>query len=200
MRLTTLVALAALAAMMPARAEEPRRELGAHVHGAGDLDIAIEGQRLVMEFRAPGADIVGFEGEAKAPEAKAALAAAIATLEKPLALFVPPEAAKCTLVSAKVTVGDGEDDHAGSAEDKPGAPQAEASQHAGHADHDHSDFSAAYELTCADPAKLTTFDLAYFKAFPRAQKVAVQVITVSGQGAFDVTPAKPVLDLSALVR
>ena len=56
-----VLALAAMA-LMPAsvRAEE-HRELGAHEHGHGTLNIALEGSRLTMELEAPGVDIVGFE-------------------------------------------------------------------------------------------------------------------------------------------
>jgi hypothetical protein len=43
----------------PVIAEETR-QLNAHEHGVGQLDIAIDGQQIAMELHAPGADIVGF--------------------------------------------------------------------------------------------------------------------------------------------
>ena len=44
---------------------EDARQLNAHEHGIGALNIAIEAPLVVMEFHAPGADIVGFEYAAK---------------------------------------------------------------------------------------------------------------------------------------
>ncbi len=199
---TASFALAVLC-VAPAAAQQAKRELGAHVHGRGALDIAVEGKRLVMELRAPGADIVGFEGKAETPEAKLAQAAAIATLEKPLALFGLSAAAQCAPVSAKVTVGeDDDDDHA-----KPGAPAKEGDATApvpaakeAHADHDHSEYHADYEFACAKPDQLTAIDFALFKAFPKAQKLTVQIITAKGQTVTEATAARPRLELGALTK
>jgi len=49
-----------------------QRQAGAHEHGRGTLNIALEGTRLSMELEAPGADIVGFEHRAKTKKQKAA--------------------------------------------------------------------------------------------------------------------------------
>ena len=54
-------------------ADTKHREAGAHAHGHGKVNIAIEGQRLSIELEAPGADIVGFEHEAKTAAEKAAV-------------------------------------------------------------------------------------------------------------------------------
>jgi Protein of unknown function (DUF2796) len=192
-------ALASLALFaLPAGAQDPRRELGAHVHGSGALDVAIEGNRVVMVLRAPGADVLGFEGKAETPDAKAKLAAATALLEKPLALFRVPEAAKCTVVSAKITIDDDEDDHV--KPEGPAAKDAPPPAKDAHGDHDHSDVQADYELACANPGSVTAIDFAYFAAFPKALKIAVQIVTAKGQSADEATPAKPRVDLSALVK
>jgi hypothetical protein len=194
-------------------AQETKRELGTHVHGQGALDVAIEGKRVVMELRAPGNDIVGFEGAAKTAAAKRTLATAIATLEKPEPLFVMQETAQCTVVSAKVEIGT-DDAHA-----SPPPTKGTTAKHAhgghshgkqGHDKHghdkkaqakdEHSEFHAAYEFTCAKPELLAAIDIGFFKAFPKAQKLAVQIITAKGQTATEATPAKPRLDLGALVK
>ena len=44
---------------------ETKREGHAHEHGHGKLNVAIEGKNVMMEMEVPGADIVGFEHEAK---------------------------------------------------------------------------------------------------------------------------------------
>ena len=193
-----LVSLAATAAVV---AKEPRRELGAHVHGTGSLDMAIDGNKLVMEFKAPGEDITGSEAKAVTPKAKAKLAAALATLEKPLGLFKLPDAAGCTVTTAKAAVSD-DDNHDHDA--KPAAKPAAGKAKAGH-DHkhekkaEHMDIKASYELACSAPALITSVQFDYFRAFPRADKVTVQVITPKGQSQFDVTPAKPRIELGGLM-
>ena len=92
-------------------ADEPQRQLGAHVHGAGKLSIAIEKRVVEIELEAPGSDIVGFEHAAATTDQKQAVARARATLAKPLTLIKLPEAAACKLISAKVKlVGGGSHD------------------------------------------------------------------------------------------
>ena len=59
MKLLPLIALA-VAATTPVFAEETR-QLDAHEHGVGQLDIAFDGNQISMELHAPGADIVSFE-------------------------------------------------------------------------------------------------------------------------------------------
>ena len=82
----------------PAAAQQ--RELGAHEHGRGTLNIALEGSRLTMELEAPGVDIVGFEHKAKSAKDKAVVANAKKQLAKPLALFKLPAAAGCVVKQA----------------------------------------------------------------------------------------------------
>ena len=139
----------------------------------GALNIAIEGNTVSRDFDAPGDDILGFETEAKTPEQKAALDAAIKTLSSPADLFVMPAAAGCKTATAKVEVN---------------------MSAAGH-----SEFEGKYTLTCADPAKITDIDFKLFKAFPKADKVTVTVISAKGQQQFDATPKKPKVDLAGVM-
>ena len=89
------------------------RQLDSHEHGIGELNIAVDGTTVAMEFHAPGADIVGFEYAAKSAEDHAAIDAAITTLSDPLALFVMSDAAQCRVVqaSAELESEKGHDDH-----------------------------------------------------------------------------------------
>lgn len=124
---------------VPAFAAE-KRELGAHEHGHGELNIAIEGQALAVELHVPGADIVGFEHAATSAEDKAKIEEAKGILSKPLDLFVLPEAAGCTLANAGVeliTEGGDHDDHDDHAEHKHDDHADE--KHDDHAEHKHDD-------------------------------------------------------------
>ena len=53
-----------------------------------------------MEFQAPGADIVGFEYRAETDQDRASIETALATLARPLELFVMPAAAECSVTQA----------------------------------------------------------------------------------------------------
>ena len=91
---------------------EERRELGAHEHGHSTLNIAIEGERVLMELEAPGMDIVGFEHAATSDEDRAAVERARETLSDPLELFAMPADARCTVETAEVALaGDEHDEH-----------------------------------------------------------------------------------------
>ncbi len=191
--LTTMATLAALAATAP-RAEDAHRELGAHVHGIGALNIAVQGAAVAMELHVPGADIVGFEHAAETAEDKAALAAAVALLERPLELFKLPEAAGCVVTSAAAVFETEAEDHEhgeeGHAED-------------GHDDHAdaarHAEFDADYLLTCGDSTALDRIEFAYFAAFPNAKELDVQLVSDKGAGTAKVTRDADVLDLAGRI-
>ena len=111
MKLMSLLMLSTVAAT-PILAEEAR-QLDAHEHGVGQLNIAFEGSTIAMELHAPGADIVGFEYQAESDEDLASIDAALAVLAKPLDLFVLPDAAGCSVVDADAELESEEahDDH-----------------------------------------------------------------------------------------
>ena len=194
MRIVLLSAVGCCALLGVAAAEEPRRQLGPHEHGHAYLNIAIDGNQVVMELDVPGVDIIGSEVKAETPEAKAAEARGIAALEKTTELFRLSDAAACKVVMAKAMV---EVDNAEATAATPAAgggkpaPAAEAKT-------GHSDFQARYDLTCASPEKITALQLDYFQAFPNAQKVTVQVASAKGQGQFETSRANPRVDLSGL--
>ena len=71
--------------------------LGAHEHGVGRLNAALDGQTLELELESPAMNLVGFEHAASTPADKAKVAAVRAQLEQPLSLFGLPKAANCVL-------------------------------------------------------------------------------------------------------
>lgn len=209
MKLNSLLAVCALAAT-PLSAEETR-QLDAHEHGVGTLDIAFDGDQIAMELHAPGADIVGFEYEAESAADIAAIETALATLSKPSALFVIPQAAGCsvTQASAELEAEEGHDedhedehahdDHDGDHKDEHAHDDDGHDDHEEHADEaGHTEFHAEYLLTCADPTKAASITFAYFDMFPNALEVEVQVISDTGATAFEVERDAPTLDLSSV--
>ncbi|MEO1314409.1 MAG: DUF2796 domain-containing protein [Pseudomonadota bacterium] len=140
MKLLSILALTAAAAT-PALAEQTR-QLDAHVHGVGQLDIAFDGEQIAMAFRAPGADIVGFEYEAESAEDRAAIDAAVATLARPLDLFVLHEAAGCSVVQASAEL-ESEEDHDDHGDH--GDEQAEAHDHDDHGHDEHAHYDHGHD-------------------------------------------------------
>ena len=108
--LTTACSLALLSA---AAIAEEKRDLGAHEHGVAQLNVAVEGNSIVMEFEAPGADIVGFEHPATSDEDKQMIKAGISTLEDLSNLVSFPDGSNCavTEVSAELHSEDEHDEH-----------------------------------------------------------------------------------------
>ncbi|MGA9268674.1 MAG: DUF2796 domain-containing protein [Rhodomicrobium sp.] len=175
-------------------AGEEHRQLGAHVHGHGRLNIAIEDKTVSIELEAPGADIVGFEHEAATRAQSAAIEKAKATLASGLSLFTPAAAAGCTQNASKVSIeAEHEHEHEHHAEGaKPDADDEAA-------DHHHSEFHAEYAFECASPDRLTSMTFDYFKAFPNAQELDISLISPKGQSSYEVNRDKPRLDLTGIM-
>ena len=154
--------------------------LGAHEHGVGRLNAALDGKTLELELESPAMNLVGFEHVATSDADKAKVVAARTQLENPLALFNLPKAAGCVVASQELESPlfgdkpDADDDHDEDAKDE---------HH-----HDHSEIHAHYHFTCATPGALKTLDLAnIFNTFPATQKIQVQLIGPSGQQGVEVT-------------
>ena len=197
----------------PVFAEE-NRQLDAHEHGVGQLNIAFDGQQIAMELHAPGADIVGFEYAAETVQDRAAVDAAVATLAGPLDLFVLPDAAGCSVVQAAARLESEEegeehadeksahDDHAEDGHDDHAEDGHDDHAEDGHDDHEkesgHTEFHAEYLLTCADPSAVNEITFTYFDSFPNALEVEVQIITNAGATSFEVERDAPILDLRGM--
>ena len=216
---TTAIAMV----LIGSQAYAGERELDAHQHGLGALNIAIEGTEMWIELETPGADIVGFEHPAGSDADKAAIEEARARLSDPIGLFGIPSEASCALESVAVTpVGyalatddnhrDEHEDHDAHGEDAHDDEHEDHDAHSGdahddeHEDHDvhdegettsHAEFHAEYVLHCADPAALDRMTLTYFEVFPGAEELAVTVITEAGQSRHEATRERPIVRLGA---
>ena len=182
-RLLLTLPLAILPLAVAHAADEHDHEhgsLGAHEHGVGRLDAALDGKTLALELQSPAMNLVGFEHATTSDADKAKVAAARALLEQPLALFNLPKAAGCVVENQELEsplfadTPDADDDHDKDAKDE---------HH-----HDHSEIHAHYQFTCATPDALKTLDLAnIFNSFPATQKIQIQLIGPSGQQGIEVT-------------
>ncbi len=185
----------------PAAAQQTR-QLDAHEHGVGELNIAFDGSRVAMELHAPGADIVGFEYEAESAEDRVAVDAALALLAKPQEIFVLPAAAECTVTHASAALeGEDHDEHGEDDHDEHGSETHEDHDEDDHDEDEerHAEFHAEYLLTCSNPEAITGIEFAYFDRFENARELEVQIVTSSGAQAFEIERDAPSLDLRGML-
>lgn len=152
-----------------------------HVHGEGQLDVAIDRDTLSLDLALPLDAAVGFERPPRNDKEKAAIAATDKALKDAAALWQPSPAANCTAQSVEVSVPftGGDDKHG---------------QHAHEGETHHADVEARYVFRCANPAALKSLETTLFKSFPRLYRLETQRAGPSGQGAARLTPKKPVLN------
>ncbi|MEZ8239700.1 DUF2796 domain-containing protein [Vibrio splendidus] len=179
-------------------ANEEFRSHEAHVHGKVEVNIAQDGQELLVEVTAPGADVVGFEHAPETAEQKKVFEQAIAQLNKPEELFGFNNAS-CTLKFKSVTntLEDDHDDHEGhdhaegEHDDHEGHDHADHAEHAEH-DHDdheghdhseggHGEFTVEYHYQCSDIEKLDTVNTQWFSKFSNTKSMTVNLLTDSAQ-------------------
>ena len=204
--LATLLILPSIAGFTQAT---ERRDAEVHVHGASSLMIAIEGQRLALEFEAPAMDLVGFEHAPTTAAQRQRLAEAIATLNAPERLFGIPEAANCTRLETTVhgpdasNHGANDHDHEHDKEHKHDKQHGHDKEHAHdskeehvhHEDDVHSEFHAVYLWTCEQMSALVAFNLTLFTQFPGMNKTTVMSATPRGQGMIEVNAEQPRITL-----
>lgn len=204
---TAAAALCGLVLSALPAAAEGARHADAHVHGVSHLQIAVEGARVEIELRAPGADIVGFEHVAASDADKAAEEKALERLRDPAALFGLAGCAAAE-VEAHVDVEGGDhDDDAHGDHDAHDDDEAHHDAHddEAHAEHEHDDehegegashseFHGVYALDCDAPVTAVSL-AAFFDAFPNAAEVEIEAITDGGARAAEATRAAPQIRL-----
>lgn len=169
------------------------RRQGSHVHGAGQLNLALDADNLYLELRSPAASVVGFEHAPSNQADHAALDNAVAILEQGERLFVFSPAAGCRLQSvdiASALIDQGRD---GGHAHRSGQDMDTAAGHHEDDDTTHSDITATYRFVCAHPDQLQRADVGLFEAFPPMQHLEVQFIIGTRQGGADLDRSNHVL-------
>ena len=156
-----------------ARAQAAAAPQHAHVHGAAKLGVVVQGDTVSVTLESPLASLFGFEHRPKTPAQQAAAAALQARMRAGKDLFGFDAGASCSLTEAE----------AESAIFQPAPASAAADGHA--------DLDASFEFRCARPERLTQLDVGLFAAYPRLQRLEVEVVTDKGQFKRDLkSPAR----------
>lgn len=135
---------------------------GAHEHGKVRLNVALDGNDLLIEMDAPADNVIGFEHAPKTDAQKATLRDKSAWLNAGTNLFTFPAAAACRFQRTELT-----------------APQFSATGHA--------EFHARFAYHCGKPAELAWVQPTLLGGLQRLQEAEVVVLTPTRQGSERVT-------------
>jgi hypothetical protein len=83
-------------------ARSAERQLDAHAHGYGELNVAIDGPKVALELNSPAFNIVGFEHSPETDKDKATIKNALSILNDGSGLFLFPAVAGCRLANVNV--------------------------------------------------------------------------------------------------
>lgn len=166
------------------------RQHDAHIHGHVELNIAQDGQDLLIEVTAPGVDVVGFEHAPQTEQETQRLNRALETLQQAGTVFTLSEQAHCQLAEVHVThsLGGHEEHH-------------EDHEHEHHHDHDHDHdqqhggLTAQYHYHCDNISALRHIDNQWFTLFPSTEKMSVNLLTERTQTALVLTPKQARISL-----
>ena len=185
------------------------RQKDSHEHGAANLMLVIEGDKLQIGIEVPSDSLIGFEYFPKSQSDRRSFNEAIKTLSDPSKIFSTPDDAECILtglnVSQTLFSGDGENGHGD--HDEHGHEEKgfwdslfghdDHDEH-GHEDHDehghedsekgeiHSEYRSNYSWNCLHTDDLDSIGNNLFSFFPRIEEIRVKWITSSGQGSLEL--------------
>ena len=94
-----------------ASGHDGHRQHGAHVHGIAQMNMAVDGNNLLLELASPSMNIVGFEHMPSTDEQHHAVHEAAEKLEDGTSLFEFSKDAGCTMVAAEIESPLLEDEH-----------------------------------------------------------------------------------------
>lgn len=175
-----------------ALANEEFRQHEAHVHGHVEFNIAQDGQDLLIEITAPGADVVGFEHAPENDKQQQTLNKVLEQFNQPKAIFQLSSAANCHLEQSDITHTLGVDEHHDHDHDHD-HDHHDKDIHHDHDEHHHSDqhsahgsFSVQYQYHCDDIAQLQQIDTQWFKLFPNTKSISANLLTDKAQSALEL--------------
>ena len=185
------------------------RQKDSHEHGAANLMLVIEGDKLQIGIEVPSDSLIGFEYFPKSQSDRRSFNEAIKILSDPSKIFSTPDDAECILtglnVSQTLFSSDGENGHGD--HDEHGHEEKgfwdslfghdDHDEH-GHEDHDehghedsekgeiHSEYRSNYSWNCLHTDDLDSIGNNLFSFFPRIEEIRVKWITSSGQGSLEL--------------
>lgn len=203
-KITPLALGVALATSSLAYAEEGFRQHGAHVHGQVEFNIAQDGNELLVEITAPGADVVGFEHAPTNDAEKQQLKDAVAKLSHADHVFTLTSEAGCKVEHQSVThtLGadkhDHDEHHDHDKHDHEEHHDHDKHDHDEHHDHDnhdhesggHGEFTVEYHYQCDNVSAISNIETSWFSQFPSTESIKVNLLTDTKQAAMELKPGQ----------
>ncbi len=169
---------------------------GAHVHGSGKLNIAIETDATaVIEFEAPSESIYGFEHEATSAEDKQAQSQALDTLRLRFGeMLILPLEIECRIETVAVDVASEEHGDEGEAEEHDDEGATGEPDHEEGLGGEHSEVHASYTVRCERSlvGARARVDLGTF--FPDLHELTVTILADADQRSVHLEDARGELD------
>lgn len=173
-----------------AHTHEHADQPGAHQHGVGALNLALDGKVLEIELSGPADNFLGFEHAPASEGERQQAQRALKNLREPDGLFILAPEAGCVADSVDIHSALLEDFQAQATE--PGSEHKHEHQHATES---HQDIAAHYRFRCDNPDALERIQLALFSVFPNTEKLLVQSVGTQGQLGGEVTASQPEVKL-----
>jgi hypothetical protein len=170
-------------------AAQASREKDSHEHGAANVMLAMEGEKLQLSFEVPSESLIGFEHFPKSQDQRWYFNEAIKSLLEPSKLFSIPADAECLLVGINVSQSlfaakdehghEEKDEHGHEEKDEHGHDESEKSEI-------HSEFISKYHWNCEHLDEIDSIGTQLMNIFPRIEEIRVRWITKNNQGSIEL--------------
>jgi hypothetical protein len=156
-----------------AAAEKRRHD--AHVHGVAEINIAVEGAKATVEFRAPAESVMGFEHEAKSESDRKKRDAALEQLRAKRDQMVLFDAKLgCKSSDVKTAIVEQKEDHTKAQSGKDAHKDQKKSG-------EHREVHGTFSVACDKPLAGSRVRFGVSKVFRDVQEIKVQILGDSGQ-------------------
>lgn len=184
-------------------------QAGPHVHGAAELMLAAEGNKIEIILNVSAMSVVGFESQVVSAEQQQAVSDADALLRNPDQLF-SLRGGQCVLEDTQVDFSaitdvplDAEEEHHTeeehhAEEDHHTEEEHAAHEHSAHAEavveEDHSDIAVQYHFNCDNSAALEQLRFGPDGLPFGLEQINIMWVSESGQGGAEVSLKRPYVD------
>ncbi|MEQ9545280.1 MAG: DUF2796 domain-containing protein [Marinobacter sp.] len=149
---------------------------GAHRHGYGQLQMAVQGDSIDLFFTSPAYNLAGFERQAQTPEEKARLAEILHWLgDNPLVDTVP---GSCIVIAGAVHHS-GPSDH----QDEDHHHHDDEHNHDSEDEEGHREYEVSQQLKCTELTARQALSSSLKVRFPNLEVLTVEWVGEAGQGS-----------------
>ena len=147
-----------------------------HEHGKVTINVALDGNQLVVELESPAVNVVGFEHEPRSEAERAAVSGAEKLLGSGRGLFTLPRQARCQFEKTDLKRPQWE-----TTDDVPGQPEPPGQ---------HADYEARFTYQCWSPNQLKWLEPALLDKLRNVTEARLNIATQRGQQSEIATNAR----------